>query len=651
MSYLLETLLQINELKEILGPDGLIARALPNYEYRPAQLEMAGMVADAMTGQRSALIEAGTGTGKTLAYLLPMVCLNLRCVVSTGTKNLQAQIISKDIPLLERCLDRRIRAYILKGRGNYLCWRRWRQFSSRPGLNITGVAENVNTIREWLKHTQTGDYTELKWLSDKDPLWSEICSTSETCRGQKCRDYERCFVNFARQEAAAADIIVVNHHLLMADCSLRVRSKMSAIPSYSRLILDEAHMLEPIATEYFGSFVSNRRIQDLIKDIKREIADEHIEDSELSSILEKLQDRSLAFFDAISVREERFPINDKIMNAQVRNHLLNLLNIIMQLSGRLETLLKRYDAILGCYQRAQDIQTTLSFIGDHSDLDYVFWGEKRRNTISLKVSPIDVSHELGVHLFKSLKGFVLTSATLSTNQGFDYFRSRLGVNSDYECILESHFKYHEQAVIFIPKEMPNPDQNGFSDQLGPQIAQILDFTKGRALLLFTSYRNLDMVYHYLKGKNLEYNLLKQGEAPKEHLLEEFWNDVSSVLLATSSFWQGIDIPGEALSCVVIDRLPFSVPTDPITEARINWIRDRGGNPFQEYQLPSAIITLKQGLGRLIRHRSDRGLLVILDPRIYTKSYGKTIFKNLPDCPVIRSLDRMEKAIQRLMDSQ
>jgi ATP-dependent DNA helicase DinG len=637
----------MNRFSDILGPDGLVSKVLSNYEYRPAQLEMASVVAAAMERQKSALIEAGTGIGKTLAYLVPLVSLGFRCVISTGTKNLQGQIIRKDIPFLESCFGKRIKAYSLKGRANYLCLRRWKQFSSNPGLNFTRVAEGLLGIKKWQIHTKTGDRNELEWLSENDPLWSEICSTTDTCWGLKCKDYERCYVTRARQEAACADLVVVNHHLLMADCCLRIRSNTSAIPAYSRLILDEAHMLEQVATEYFGLGVSNHRIQELSRNIRREASDTNLEDAELSGILERLLEKSSTFFGSILTREERFSINNRIITGETKNRLLDLINTLKQLSFNLEKKGIGCDPILLCYKKAQEIQNTLDFIYDHNDSDFVFWGERRKNTVSLRVSPIDVSDQLVTYLFKPLKGLVLTSATLSTDQGFDYIKTRLGLASDFELILESHFDYSKQAVIFNPKEMPNPDRNGFLEQLGPQISRILHLTRGRALLLFTSYRNLDRAYHYLKGEGLEYKLLKQGEGPKEHLLDEFWNDITSVLLATSSFWQGVDIPGEALSCVVIDRLPFSVPTDPITEARINWIRNRGGNPFQEYQLPSAIITLKQGFGRLIRHRQDRGLLVILDSRAYTKSYGKIIFKNLPRCPVVRSLDEAVKLIKRL----
>ncbi|MGA1841194.1 MAG: ATP-dependent DNA helicase [bacterium] len=637
----------MNRFSDILGPDGLITRVLSNYEYRPSQLEMAGVVAAAMEEQKSALIEAGTGIGKTLAYLVPLVSLGLRCVISTGTKNLQGQIFRKDIPLLEKCFGKRIKAYILKGRANYLCLRRWRQFSSSPGLNFSGVAEGILTIREWQTQTKTGDCNELEWLSENDPLWSEICSTSDTCSGLKCKDYERCFVTTARQEAAGADLVIVNHHLLMADCCLRIRSKTSAIPSYSRLVLDEAHMLENIATEYFGLGVSNYRIQELTRNIRKEASEANLEDAELSKVLERLLERSSAFFGSILIREERFSVSDKIISSDTKKRLMDLISILIQLSSILEKVGTGCDPILLCYRKTQEIQNTLDFICDHNDPDFVFWGERRKNSVSLRISPIDVSDQLVTHLFKPLKGLVLTSATLSTDQGFDYIKTRLGLSADYELILESHFDYGKQAVIFNPREMPIPYQNEFLEQLGPQISRILKLTKGRALLLFTSYRNLEKVYNYLKGEGLEYKLLKQGEGPKEHLLDEFWNDINSVLLATSSFWQGVDIPGEALSCVVIDRLPFSVPTDPVTEARINWIRNRGGNPFQEYQLPAAIITLKQGLGRLIRHRQDRGLLVILDSRTYTKSYGKTVLKNLPKCPVVRTLDETAKLIKQL----
>ncbi|MBN2373453.1 ATP-dependent DNA helicase [bacterium] len=625
--------------KEILGHDGPFARSLPNYEYRSSQVEMAEIIADAMKGQKTALIEAGTGTGKTIAYLLPLICLGLRCVVSTGTKNLQAQLIRKDIPLLEKTFGRSIKAYSLKGRSNYICWRKWRQFLARPGLNLSGIGDSLTVIKKWVSKTSKGEQSELEWLADDDPLWSEICSSTDTCRGQKCENYESCFVTKARQEAASADLVIVNHHLLMADCCLRQRANVSAIPNYSRLILDEAHMIEQIATEYFGLMVSARRIQDLTGDIRREMSEAHVEKKEIHECMDHVIKRSFAFFGSIPIAEERFAINEGVITAEARDNLYNLLRSLELLDSNLEEITPKCDSISGCRRRAQEIKSTLEFIADHGDPDYVFWGERQGNSLTLKVSPIDISQQLSIHLFKPLKGVVLTSATLSTGQDFDYVRSRLGVSPDIELMLESHFDYKKQAVIFIPMDMPGPASDEFLEHLGPRISQILRLTNGRTLLLFTSYRNLNATYKYLCRENLGYKLLKQGDRPKECLLEEFCSDISSVLFATSSFWQGVDVPGDALSCVIIDRLPFSVPTDPVTEARINWIRNRGGNPFLEYQLPSAVILLKQGLGRLIRHRNDRGLLVILDSRICTKSYGKIILKDLPKCPVVLTLDK------------
>lgn len=625
-------------LINILGPDGLLAKSIVNYEYRPAQLHMAEMISEVMTEQKTALIEAGTGTGKTIAYLVPLITLNLRCVISTGTKNLQAQLVKKDIPLLEKIFARKIKAYSLKGRSNYICLRRWKQFLYHPGFYLPEIKNGINLIKKWLTDTKTGEKTELKWLSEDYPLWAEICSTTENCRGQKCKEYKQCFISKARQDAACADLVIVNHHLLMADCSLRQRAKVSAIPNYFRLIIDEAHMIEHIATEYFGLSLSNRRIQELIGDLRREITNARIDDGVINETLEKLHRRSYALFESIPAPYERFTIDENIITDEVKDKLYSVINSLGDVSVHLEKLVRKSDLLTNCKRRTEEIKSTLDFISSYNDPGFVFWGERQGNLVSLKVSPIDISQQLSMHLFKPLKGIILTSATLSTNQKFDYIKSRLGIDTDKELILKSHFDYKKQAIIFIPNDMPEPHMEGFQDALGPQIMRILRLTKGRALLLFTSYRNLNIVYQYLNKEKLGYSLLKQGDGPKEVLIENFCTDISSVLLATSSFWQGVDVPGEALSCVIIDKLPFSVPTDPITEARINWIKARGGEPFWEYQLPFAIITLKQGLGRLIRHRQDQGLLVILDPRICRKWYGRQILKDLPNCPIVRSFE-------------
>jgi len=402
-----------------------------------------------------------------------------------------------------------------------------------------------------------------------------------------------------------------------------------------------------VATEYFGCAVSNHRLQELIRDIRREATAARCESAGIAGVSERTLKAGSAFFDSLARCEDRFSINDRVITGESKDTLHLLIRMLTQLREHLGKLGTVNDALVRCSHRAQEIQSSLEFMYDHGDQDFVFWGERKGKTITLRVSPIDVSHDLAAHLFNPLKGLVLTSATLSTDQGFEYIKTRLGVKSDHELIVESHFDYAHQAVIFIPRDMPNPATEEFTERIGRQSEQILHITRGRALLLFTSYRNMERVYRYLKDTGIEYRLLKQGDGSKEHLLEEFWRDIPSVLLATGSFWQGIDIPGESLSCVVIDRLPFSVPTDPVTEARIQWIKHREGNPFYDYQLPSAIITLKQGLGRLIRHREDRGLLVILDARIYTKSYGKTILRNLPACPVVSSLEEARVAARRL----
>lgn len=640
-------------LENIFHPDGILKKQIPNYEYRPAQIEISQAVARAFDEHLSVMIEAGTGTGKTLAYLAPIGLFNKRVVISTGTKNLQDQLIKKDIPLLEKALGKSIPSISLKGKENYLCLYRFRHFSMRPGLNFNDQDQNnISMIKTWAENTKKGDRIELSHMKEGSLLWNEICAKRESCLSTKCPFYNECFITRIRQQASNAQIIVVNHHLLMADCRLRCLSHREAIPTYYRLIIDEAHLLEEIATPYFGQMISNYRIQELVSDIKRELDQEKIiDDWNIGQRLNELSFLAIKFFKSIpKQKENRFLLNNLFSSHQIQKLIDSIIDMLLELKIQFTSIRDSGKDIFSNYNhRLDEICDALSFIRDPTDMEYVYWGEQRGKGIFLNASPITVSDQLPQNLFKKLKGYVLTSATMTTNKSFDYICSRLGISHDIELILDSPFEYKNQSVIYLPQNLPLPQDEQFIDKICPQIENILLATKGRALILFTSFRNLQSVYKYLQGRmpsygiNRNFQLLKQGDMSSLHLIENFRADVSSVLLATRSFWHGVDIPGEALSCLIIDRIPFAVPTEPLVAARIGWLQDRGDDPFYIYQLPSAIIALKQGLGRLIRNRSDRGLFVIFDRRLQTKSYGKVIIKNFPECPIVFS---MKEALEK-----
>ncbi|MGA1823695.1 MAG: ATP-dependent DNA helicase [bacterium] len=648
-------------IENLFLPEGLLASHLTHFEYRPAQIEIAQSVARAFEEHICVLIEAGTGTGKTLAYLAPVVLFGKRAVISTGTKNLQDQLIYKDIPLLQKALNRPIHAMALKGRENYVCLRRWRSFSAHPALHWDEEdIQKITSITKWLKETKRGERTELRDFPKDTALWKEISSKSESCLAHKCPYYTECFLTRIRQQAAKAQIVVVNHHLLMADCRLRSLGFGEAIPRYHHLIIDEAHLLDEIATEYFGQMVSNYRLQELVQDIKRQMTeDKIIDDWGIGSTLDELIAHKTQFFDSIRQddkqrdNDEKFLLNEMFASAPLQQSIDAIIKNLSQLKLQLSNLEQSPSRLFTSFcRRALEIKDALEFIRDPTDIEFCYWGERRGRGIFLNASPINVADQLPNNLFKRLKGFVLTSATMSANQNFSYICSRLGLKPDHELMLSSPFEYERQAVIYLPQDIPMPQHPEFADKICPEIERILMATSGRALILFTSFRNLKNVYHYLQtrmphGAQKNFRLLKQGDMSSFHLIKCFRDDISSVLLATRSFWQGVDIPGESLSCLIIDRIPFAVPTEPVIAARIEWLRKRERDPFHEYQLPSAIISLKQGLGRLIRNRKDKGLFVILDRRLQTKSYGGIIVENLPSCPVVYRLDEAREKFNLL----
>ncbi|MGA1870096.1 MAG: ATP-dependent DNA helicase [bacterium] len=637
-------------------PDGILSHNFAQFEYRPAQVEIAEAVAKAFKERLCAVIEAGTGTGKTLAYLAPLVLYAQRAVISTGTKNLQDQLIHKDIPLLQRVLDKSIHAMALKGRENYVCLRRWHVFSARPALHWDDLdRKRISHLKRWIEVTKRGEVIELVDISMDSLLWKEICSTSDFCLATQCPYYSECFVTRIKQQAARAQIIIVNHHLLMADCRLRALSFGEAIPKYNRLIVDEAHLLDEIAMEYFGQMVSNYRLQELALDIKRQMSeDKIIDDWNMGKTLDELSLHKDQFFDIIRThKEDKFLLNTLFSSAHLQKSVDAIITDLSQLKVQLGNIKQNSNRIFAAFcRRTAEIKDALEFIRDPSDMDFCYWGERRGRGIFLNASPINVADQLPQNLFNRLKGFVLTSATMSANENFAYICSRLGLKPDLELILESPFEYQKQAVVYLPQKIPLPQHPHFVDKICPEIERILMATRGRALILFTSFHNLTHVYHYLHGRisqdgQRKFRILKQGDMSGLRLIECFRDDISSVLLATRSFWQGLDIPGETLSCLIIDRIPFAVPTEPIIAARIERLREHGKEPFHEYQLPSAIISLKQGLGRLIRNRNDKGLFVILDRRLQTKSYGGIIVQNLPPCPIVYRLEEAKEKFNSL----
>ena len=634
-------------LSWLFGPRGIFAVAIPGFEYRPAQLQMAEAVERAIDTGETLLAEAGTGTGKTLAYLVPAILSGKKTVIATGTKTLQEQLFFKDIPLLARTLPKQFVASLMKGRANYLCRR-----SLRRALTETHTRperQRLVKIQKWSGASVRGDRAEVDFLSDTDPLWDDLAAWSETCLGSACEDYDSCFLTRMRQEAAAADIVIVNHHLLLADAALRDGSLFHVIPSYATLILDEAHLLEDVATDFFGTEISNLRIERLVRDAEREWRASAAGDPTIPTHLIRLAEVSARFFRSFDFSEGARRLRQETLGGLVGSAGSELIQHLVLLHDLIHALPGKPEGLLGCARRAgehaaviRDFLRPVSDVSDASDRrPVVRWSERRGRALVLRVSPLDVSADFRRAILESAETVILTSATLSAAGQFDFLRRRLGVERAREFQAASPFDYGEQAILYIPRHLPDPRERDFLERAAAEIGSILELTAGRALVLFTSVEAMGTTHRLLQG-TVPFPLMVQGEAPRTQLLDRFRQDVASVLLATRSFWQGVDVVGEALSCLVIHKLPFGFPGDPILEARLEYLQQQGCDPFWEYQVPSAIITLRQGLGRLIRSGQDRGALCILDSRLLTRSYGRAFLESLPPCRVTSNRDDLRR---------
>jgi ATP-dependent DNA helicase DinG len=633
------------------APSGAIATAVAGFEARDGQLQMAAAVADVLTEGGVLLAEAGTGTGKTLAYLVPAVLSRQRVLVSTGTKNLQEQIFFKDLPVLRESLGIPFTATYMKGRGNYLCLHRFEEYRHSGVGGDEG--HYLEVIDGWRKGTQTGDRAEIEDLPEDLPFWTDISASAENCIGSDCPQYHECYVTKMRQRAAESDVVIVNHHLLCADAAVRQSAYGEVIPSCDYAVVDEAHQLEDVATQYFGIAVSNYRLDDLARDIDKSVGARVISDAdredEIRDGVERLKDRSRRFFGALQMVRfdgsgeggtRGFGLSGTESRMRVRSQQLanlwedaqHLGNALQALEADLSAAAGANEDVLALARRASELRANVNFLLRADDPAYVYYLEVRGRGIFLRAAPIDVSEIIRELLLDRMTATVLTSATLTVDGSFDYVRGRLGIGDAREVRLASEFDYTRQAILYLPPRMPDPRSREFGGAAAREVVEILRRTEGRAFVLFTSYANLRDV-QAIAAAELPYPLLVQGEAPRSTLLREFRVTPNAVLLATSSFWQGVDVVGEALSCVIIDKIPFASPGDPITAARIEAINADGRSAFGEYQVPLAILTLQQGLGRLIRHRQDRGVLAILDPRLRTMGYGRRILASLPRAPI------------------
>jgi ATP-dependent DNA helicase DinG len=626
----------------LLGPTGPLARGVSGYEHRPGQIRMARAVQDVLEHDGTLLIEAGTGTGKTWAYLIPAALSGRRLLVSTGTRALQDQIMEKDLPALKRHLGIEIDAVCVKGLSNYLCRRRFHELSTSADATQPQFARSLPTLRSWVEKADSGDRATLASIAEEDPIWSRVVSGSDTRIGARCGYYDECFATRVRRRAEGAQLVVVNHHLFFADLALRDTGFASVLPDYDAVIFDEAHQIEDTATLFFGSRVSIAMLERLVRDARAALraepggalAGERHETRLLDAVLQQ----SSNFFSAL-------PANANGGRASLppeaipQDALFALDNVLAELSASCRNVRPPQENILQLARRADQLRDAL---GSLEAAGQVSWAQGSGRSTSVGSSPIDVGPLLRERLHERVPCVVFTSATLTTGGDFGFVKRRLGIETEVsEEVVESPFRYEEQAALYAPVHLPDPRASDFPDVAAKEILELIRLSEGGAFVLSTSLRMMRMLAKRV-GDELDQEWFVQGDAPKQTLLDRFRDQGNAVLFATASFWEGVDVPGTALRLVVIDKLPFDVPSDPVVAARCERLDQAGESSFMRYLVPAAALSLKQGFGRLIRTTQDRGVVAILDSRIRRKGYGKVFLRSLPPARVCDTLDEVQE---------
>ena len=634
-----------DRISNIFSVNGELSQSIKGFRPRTEQIEMAHAVGESIQNKSSLVIEAGTGTGKTFAYLAPALVFGKKTIISTGSKNLQDQLFNRDLPAIKKALNFTGKIALLKGRANYLCLERLDQVIAQGVLGDKSVLAELSKVRKWNNSTKTGDFTECIELAEDSPIIPQLTSTAESCLGTDCPNYSECYVASARKKALNADLVVVNHHLFFADMAVKESGFGELIPNAEVIIFDEAHQLPDIASQYFGQSLTSRQLFDLCKDInivyRTELKDMQQLGTTSDTLLKVVQDFRLLLGNGSNVRgnwRELYTQSAVKKSFELLQEKMDFLAEVIKLAlGRSQTL----DSI---FERVESIKIQLKRLSETNIVGYCYWYEGNGRQFGLHITPLTVADKFGAQLEAKEAAWIFTSATLEVGGTFNHFCQRLGIEDAAQKILPSPFNYSEQSLLCVPRYLPNTNQENTLSSLGEMLLPVIEANKGRCFVLCTSYSMMRGLAEYFREKS-NLSILLQGETSKGKLLEQFIKETHSVLVATSSFWEGVDVRGDALSLVIIDKLPFTAPDEPLLKARIEDYRLQGGDPFNDIQIPEAVITLKQGVGRLIRDVTDRGVVIICDNRLVMRNYGETFLKSLPNSSRTRDLNKVIQFLQ------
>lgn len=636
--------IDVTETKQFFGDNGALAQVISGYQPRAAQLEMAEAIAKAIEDNENLIAEAGTGTGKTFAYLVPAIQSGKKVIISTGTKNLQDQLFNKDLPVIRKAMKTPFLAALLKGRANYLCtYRLTNSMTSSLGFSKEDAA-SLAKISSWAKRTKTGDVSEMSDVAEADPIWYQATSSIDNCLGQDCPDFAECFLVKARKKAQESEILVVNHHLLCADWSIRDNGFGELLPNAEVVIIDEAHQLADTASNFLGITVSAKQLNDLAKDSLMEYFKDATDIPALRTACEDLEHEVKDLRLAFGIELRRGDWQDIDNNPKLAAGMVAVKDQLQRVSDQLELASVKTKGLETCFKRADELVQQLKVILEDNSGKWIRWYETYKNTFSLSRTPLDIAGEFRAFMAQHKATWIFTSATLSVGNRFDHFANNLGLGNAATASWGSPFDFANQSLFYHPKGLPQPNDPDFIPRIVEFALPVLQASKGRAFFLFTSHRALQEAAALLRDK-IDYPLLIQGSRPKGVLLDQFKDAGNAVLLGTSSFWEGVDVRGEALSCVIIDKLPFASPGDPVLKARMEAMTKQGRNPFFTYQLPTAVIALRQGIGRLIRDVTDRGVLMVCDPRLLKRSYGQIFLDSVPAMKRTRNIEDVQAFFQ------